>query len=455
MQNSRSQKEMMKPSRTPIYNLTAVLHETGLKADLLRAWERRYNLPKPERTSGGHRLYSEYDIQTIKWLKYKLTEGFSISRAVDLWKDRLSSGVDPLSENDTTPAADFLTDSLVNTDQLRREWLESCLAFDSSKASSILDQALTIHPVETVCVEILLKGLHEIGHDWYTGRVTAQQEHFTSSLANRRVETLISLTPLPFRGQTVLIGGPQGEQHLFPILLLDLFLRRRGLNVVNLGCDIPIDQMQATASGLKPDLIVLAAQTITSAATLQQTFAQTYALGVPLAYGGLIYTRIPALRECLPAHYLGDSLQKAPAEIENLLASPQQKPLLQCPGEKYQDLISAFQKNRARIDLTLLQKSTDGQLPFEFLNDANDFFANGLIASLQMGDPAYLEPDIHWLSWLLVKRDIPGDRLAIYLETYRDAVNMELGLLAAPITDWLTAFLTNLTHNSENKEKHG
>ena len=103
---------MMKPSRTPIYNLTAVLHETGLKADLLRAWERRYNLPKPERTSGGHRLYSEYDIQTIKWLKYKLTEGFSISRAVDLWKDRLSSGVDPLSENETTPAADFLTDIL-------------------------------------------------------------------------------------------------------------------------------------------------------------------------------------------------------------------------------------------------------------------------------------------------------------------------------------------------------
>ena len=74
-------------SRSPVYNLSAVLRETGLKADILRAWERRYALPKPQRTAGGHRIYSEYDIRIVKWLKARQLEGLSISRAVELWKE--------------------------------------------------------------------------------------------------------------------------------------------------------------------------------------------------------------------------------------------------------------------------------------------------------------------------------------------------------------------------------
>ncbi len=50
-------------STTPAYNLKVVLKETGLAADTLRAWERRYGLPMPQRTAGGHRLYSQRDIE--------------------------------------------------------------------------------------------------------------------------------------------------------------------------------------------------------------------------------------------------------------------------------------------------------------------------------------------------------------------------------------------------------
>src|SRR5512139_3418975 len=83
-------------SQTPAYNLKVVLKETGLKADVLRAWERRYHLPSPSRTPGGHRLYSDYDIEMLKWLKGRQVEGLSISRAVELWRENIASGRDPL-----------------------------------------------------------------------------------------------------------------------------------------------------------------------------------------------------------------------------------------------------------------------------------------------------------------------------------------------------------------------
>src|SRR5574342_1000362 len=86
-------------STTPVFNLKVVLKETGLPADTLRAWERRYGLPVPERTPGGHRLYSQRDIETIKWLMKRQAEGLSISRAVDMWNEQIASGTDPLADS--------------------------------------------------------------------------------------------------------------------------------------------------------------------------------------------------------------------------------------------------------------------------------------------------------------------------------------------------------------------
>ena len=47
---------MTATSDGPYFNLKAVVQQTGLKPDTLRAWERRYGLPTPQRSSGGHRL---------------------------------------------------------------------------------------------------------------------------------------------------------------------------------------------------------------------------------------------------------------------------------------------------------------------------------------------------------------------------------------------------------------
>ena len=67
----------MTSERGLTYNLGSVLHETGIAADTLRAWERRYGVPMPRRTPGGHRLYSEQDVQLVKWLMSPSWSGIS------------------------------------------------------------------------------------------------------------------------------------------------------------------------------------------------------------------------------------------------------------------------------------------------------------------------------------------------------------------------------------------
>src|SRR5689334_5166647 len=138
-------------STTPAFNLKVVLKETGLTADALRAWERRYGLPVPQRSAGGHRLYSQRDIETIKWLIKRQAEGLSISRAVDLWKEQLVSGTDPLAGSvqttmgsaSTTPAQ-FAFDTTVEA--LRTHWIEACLNFSEPTSEQVLNQAFSMFP---------------------------------------------------------------------------------------------------------------------------------------------------------------------------------------------------------------------------------------------------------------------------------------------------------------------
>lgn len=428
-------------NRNPIYNLSAVLRETGLTADVLRAWERRYNLPRPQRTPGGHRLYSDYDVATLRWLRARQNEGLSISRAVELWKGLAAAGRDPLEGMPQPGPEAALPTPGGRLEDLRNRWVKACLGFDALKADEVLNQAFAIHPVETVCFEILQKGLHQVGAFWYVDQATVQQEHFATAQAVRRIETLISATPAPTRSQTVLLGCPAGEWHNFPVLLLALLLRRRGLNVVYLGANLPLDQMETTAATVRPDLIVLASQQLTTAAALHAASGLFQRSGVPLAYGGLIFNRVPELRARIPAHFLGENLEDSLERIEELLAAPAAFPTVVPPENPCQPTADLFRLRRAALEvrLTGLLDRHPG-MSAAYMNTVNTFFTDDIQAALDLGEPHLLEIDLDWIKKLLAGRKLSADLLLPYLDIYRQAVEFELGAQAAPITAWLDEY---------------
>ncbi len=59
------------------YSIGEFARLSGITATTLRAWQRRYGLLKPERTDGGHRLYSDEDVQQalkiLDWVKKRRT----------------------------------------------------------------------------------------------------------------------------------------------------------------------------------------------------------------------------------------------------------------------------------------------------------------------------------------------------------------------------------------------
>ncbi len=432
-------------SQSPVYNLSAVLRATGMKADVLRAWERRYHLPKPQRTPGGHRLYSEWDIETLKWLRSRQAEGLSISRAADLWKEMVEAGLDPLTKYPPAGAPlppAHAPPAEARMEVLRQEWLSASAAYDGTRADEILSQAFAVFSVETVVTELLQRAISDMGHQWYLGRVTEQQEHFASGMASRRLEALIAAAAHPTRPQTVCVGCPPGERHTLPIEILGLLLQRRGLSVLYLGADVPVERLGETAQAARPDLIILAAQHLATAATLQSAALALQAGGIPLAYGGLVFTRIPGLRERIPAYYLGDSLGDSVGAIEQLLVAPAPYPTPAVMDRAHRALAKQYREKRASIEMTVIKKLQQADLQIGPIRAANSFFGHGLSAALDLGDPAFLEPDLEWVKGLLTGRRIQAGELETFLAAYSRTAHKELGEASRPVTEWIDSYLT-------------
>ncbi len=423
---------------TPTYNLKAVLKETGLSADVLRAWERRYGLPQPQRTPGGHRLYSARDIALIKWLKARQQEGLSISRAVDLWKERIVSGRDPLAESAGTPPLSM--PSGMHIDQVRAHWITACLNFDEPQAEQILNLAFSLYDVEGVCKEILQKGLAEIGELWYQNRATVQQEHFASALALRRLDALLAAAPPAVRPQLLLLGCPANEWHTFPALLLTLMLRRRGWNVIYLGANVPVDQFHETVSKTRAHLVILVAQQLVTAASLYQAAHHLAVQGIRVAFGGRIFNLHPAILRRIPGHFLGSTLDEALSTVETIVTYSPPLPQAEPVPEEFVTALAWFQAHRPHIEATFYQSISALNWNIPDLHTNIEFFGNDIAAALQLGDLSLLDEELTWLRNLFAATAVPEQVLSTFLEIYARAVDQHINGSGKPIFDWIKRF---------------
>jgi methanogenic corrinoid protein MtbC1 len=429
---------------TAVYNIKAVVMETGLKPPTIRAWERRYGLPSPRRTDGGHRQYSQRDIDTLKWLIARQEEGMSISHAIELWRSMVDSQQDPLHEEmllvDTArPPVKIVQGTQL--EEFQAAWVDACKAFDRQQAEAVLAQAFSVFAPETVCVQILQKGLAAVGDGWYEGEATIQQEHFTSALATQKLETLIAATPSPTRPERIIAAAAPGDFHTFSPLLLTFMLRRQGFDVIYLGADVPATELQETIEQVKPQLIILSAQLMHTAAALLELTSAIDLDQVMLAYGGLAFNYSAELRRRFPGHFLGRDLEGAVDAVSELLARRPATPGVVAPSEDYRRALAQFKTRRSFIDYHIWSTFIATNKSTVDLNSINVDMAQSITAALKLGDIYFLGDEIGSMEHLLMGYRLSRQSLIDYISAYHQAVKVHLAESAPFLVDWLSGLI--------------
>ncbi|MGB2963629.1 MAG: cobalamin-dependent protein, partial [Anaerolineales bacterium] len=421
-------------SKKPRYNLNLVLQETGIKADTLRAWERRYQLPSPERSEGGHRLFSDFDIATVKWLLSKQNEGIRISQAVDLWRQIEEEGQNPLEiliprREQTAPSITSDQNNRTLT-ELQSDWVAACLEFNETKAEHVIARAFAQFPLEMVCTDLIYPGLAEVGNLWFQDQVSVQQEHFASELAARKIQALISAAPQPIHHQRILVGCPPSEHHTLSALMVTLLLRYRGWDVLYLGGNLPTAQLLDTIVVTTPDLVILTASQLSTAATLLDTVNLLQDQAVPVVFGGWIFNQVDQLASFIPGYFAGQTLSAAIPRIEEIIQYPRSGGENKPRPTPFSSTISIFTKKKSAIEnqaLEFLTGSLGNNLPITYFQGTNEFLGQGIMAALALGDLKLLDFDLDWVKELLKNLGLSHDLLPDYLRAYSSAVNTHLG----------------------------
>jgi MerR family transcriptional regulator, light-induced transcriptional regulator len=220
---------------------------SGVSADLLRAWERRYGLLQPTRSAGGLRLYSPTDLERVRLMKQHLAEGLAAAEAA-----ALALRDDPAAPSVGAAPAES------RPSELRKELADALEVFDEPRAQAVLDRLLATATIDTFLREIVLPYLHELGDRWERGDVSVAQEHFASGVLRGRLLGLARGWGLGMGPMAVLACLP-GEQHDIGLISFGLALRSHGWRIVYLGPDCPVENVTEACRRVEARLVVLSA----------------------------------------------------------------------------------------------------------------------------------------------------------------------------------------------------
>ncbi len=415
----------------PLFAMEQVVAESKVPVMTLRAWERHYGVPAPERNSMNQLLYSRRDIVVARWIRQRIIAGKGVrqviaelaqmepryftSRGVDpqsialpirqsledlqealmralalssdvdantvlsdafaaypvgvvcqqllypvlqqiltLCKNgRLPHSVEALAANATRAQTQHLieaglapkdalsylsglvTRALTGTDtpaqighdattdpsQLEQPLLDAMYAMDSTAAQRILDEAFRHFSVEDVCLNLLQGILFHIGTLWAEKRLSVAVEHFATHIIRTRVAHIFDTTPNQQQGAMIFISCAPQEPHEIGALMLALFWRRIGLNIVYLGQMVEIPGLLQEVMQRRPWVVCVSAMTrprVKDVARFARKIAKLASPRPIFCFGGGAFGRDTKLINSVKGIYLGTNAQEATKRIQEL-----------------------------------------------------------------------------------------------------------------------------------------
>lgn len=230
-----------------MYSIKAIASLTGLSAETLRAWERRYACINPQRGTNGRRSYSQQDLEKLKLLMCLTQNGHAISKIAHLTCEQLRQFQHQASElND--PKQSHLFNQIIDAVQ----------GYKIERCEQLLKKALLIYEPLDYTKEVLLPTLQRIGQLWCDGKINVAQEHLFSNCIKRIVFSMVNnLHQASNRNPSMLFATPSGEQHEFGILLACLIAATQQYTCYYLGADLPGSDIIDACRHLKPDIVVI------------------------------------------------------------------------------------------------------------------------------------------------------------------------------------------------------
>jgi MerR family transcriptional regulator, light-induced transcriptional regulator len=231
-----------------VLRIGEVARRTGVTVPTLRAWERRYGLLDPARTDGGHRLYSDDDVERVRAMQRLLNDGWSAGAAA---REVLREPA-PVTRLRSVPSSGDAASDLVDR-------LEQAIdGFDAQEADAVIDDVFARLDIPRALDEVVLPVLRRVGEGWQSDPRVIAREHFASNTLRPRLQRLLR-GPFRSSSRSCLAAAPEGEDHDLGLLASSVVGADAGWRIHYLGARMPTSAIERSVESLRPDIVLIGA----------------------------------------------------------------------------------------------------------------------------------------------------------------------------------------------------
>ena len=243
----------------PALRIGAVARRTGVAVATLRAWESRYGVLQPCRSDGGHRLYSEDDVDRVLAVLRLTAQGWSVSAAAasvtaERSPSRLGLVTDPPEATDAAARRDPTAQRL--HDLLTR----AVHTFDTAAAEEALDEAIARLGVAYALEDVVMPMLRDLGEGWEDDPALIAAEHFATNTLRPRLHRLLS-GARSASAPSCIAAAPDHEDHELGVLAAAAVASDLGFRVTYLGARTPASALERSVATIRPDVVLVGAIT--------------------------------------------------------------------------------------------------------------------------------------------------------------------------------------------------
>lgn len=244
------------------HSIGVIARRTGLKPDLIRAWERRYHAVEPSRTPTRRRFYSDADVERLLLLRRAVATGRGIGQIAHLANDELRAMIareparsGPAAPEAAAPAAPPPAEG--NAEQ----YLDLCLAaarrLDIQDLEQQLARAMVALGRHHLLDKLLVPLLHRIGDLWQQGELRPVHEHMATAVVRSFLGSMRAAFHAASNGPLLLVTTPARQLHELGALIAAATAATDGWRVTYLGCDLPAEEIAAAAVQLGAKAVAL------------------------------------------------------------------------------------------------------------------------------------------------------------------------------------------------------
>ena len=240
-----------------MYTIKQASRLTGVSEASLRAWERRYGVVVPHRNESGYRLYDEQALSAVSTMRRLVDTGWSPAEAAEA----VRSGTVPAVPDEVVGKETPDDGDQPNAFTYMQRFLASAAQMDAAGIEETLDGGFALGSFEHVVDSWLFPALEALGEGWARGEIDVAAEHTASHAVHRRLSAAFDAAGSRSRGPAVVVGLPSGSQHDLGALAFATAIRRRGINVLYLGANVPVSSWEAAVRSSEARAVVLSVVT--------------------------------------------------------------------------------------------------------------------------------------------------------------------------------------------------